>query len=165
MCSVKKGTTLIELLIYVGLLSLLATGLFGLVLQINRYNHALLGKHTQANTVQIALDLMMRDIRDSKMIDSVKTQLFNLTCRSELGTVKWKLNEEQVLLRIDHQTKLKKPAMSKVAENIAKIAILPAKRKLASSQIERGKLVYIKFTTTEKKDFKRAVLLRQTLLL
>lgn len=123
MRELTSGTTLIELLVYVGLLSLMATLCFGLVLQIRKQNQSALLGHTTLNATQVALELLVRDVRASRDLEIKRNYKLNLACKTDLGTIQWRLDDDLVLLRTDHQTKLKKPIISKVAENIKTVAI------------------------------------------
>ena len=71
----KAGVTIIELLIYISLLSMLVTVVFSFVWQIHRKNKNILISHTQLHVMQLAIDLLGRDLRNSnKIIINQKNQ-------------------------------------------------------------------------------------------
>ena len=149
------GTTIIELLVYISLLTIFASLCFGLVVQSNKFSYGLIAKHSDLNTTQIASDLLAKDLRISKSILLKRGPGLNLSCKTMIGTIGWQLDEMGRLVRTDYQTTLKKPAHSKVAEHIEQIKV-----------VKDGKnLIQITILTTGKFKLHKVILMRQTMLI
>jgi type II secretory pathway component PulJ len=164
----KPGTSILELLIYMSLLGLVATLCFGLVLQVRKQNQNSLIAHTTLSTTQVALELLVRDIRASKNLELKRNHKLNLVCKNELGTVQWQLDQDGVLFRTDHQTKFKKPAVSKVAENIQTVAITQlngfSNQKVTLKSSKSVKFVQIAINLDHNQTvFKKVTTLRKTM--
>lgn len=161
----KTGTTLIELIIYAGLLSLLAALCFGLVLQIRNQQHKVLLEHTTLNSAQIALELLVRDVRASKNLEVKSNHKFNLICRTDTGMIRWQLDNDLVLSRTDYQTKFKKPAISRVAENIKNVVVSYKKKtEKRFSHSNSSKLVQVTINQDSRSGkLARLVTLRKTM--
>jgi len=133
----QLGVTIIELLIYVSLLGMLATVVFGFVWQIQRKNKKVLASHTNLYVAQVAIDLLSRDLRNSsKVITNQKNQagLKNssknrIICQSSLGEVSWFLNQEHALVRLNQQAKIKKPVPAKVVEDLKSFVVYQTRLK------------------------------------
>lgn len=164
-----SGATILELLIYAGLLSVVAVLSFGLVLQIRKNNQDILVTHTKLNAAQMALELLGRDIRMSKNLEIKRNARLNLACKSELGTIQWYIGEDGALFRKDHQTKLKKPTISKVAEDIKTVVInQPSAKKMdrKMDRLPKARLVHITINLNSNQTiFRKSVILRPTICL
>lgn len=166
---VSAGASILELLIYTSLLGLVATMCFGLVLQVRQQNQKTLAAHTALNTTQIALELLVRDVRASKTLELKRNHKLNLACKTGFGTIQWQLDQDGVLFRTDHQTKFKKPAVSKVAENIKAVTITPSKtpanqRVAAKNSKKAAKLVQIGISLNNGQTvLKKTATLRKTI--
>lgn len=149
----KPGVTMIELLVYISLLGALATIVFSFTLQMQRKTKRVLVHHTDLHVVQMALDLLSRDIRNSsKIVLSKKNQ--QVVCENSLGPVSWSFNQAQTLLRLDQQVKLKKPVFAKVVERLKSFKVQQVK--LATGAV----LVQLKLVDQHNNQFHKQVLLR-----
>jgi hypothetical protein len=153
----RLGVTIIELLVYVSLLSMLATVMFSFVWQIHHKNKKILNLHADLHVSQMAIDLLSCDLRNSKMVITDKKKSANLICQKSSGIVSWYLNQEQTLLRLDQQAKIKKPVPAKVAENLKELQVQQIK--LKSGAI----LIKLKLVDVQQNMFKKTVLLRASM--
>lgn len=166
------GTTILELIIYISLLGIVAAIGFGMVWQVRQKNQAALMAHTNLSTTRVALELLARDICASQSLELKRNHKLNLACKTEMGTVQWQLNNEGELLRTDHQMKHKKPAISKVAENITIVTITPVgqaddlqkAQKLVKRVFQKAKCIQIAIRTEKERPiFRKTVTLRKTI--
>lgn len=127
----KTGSTLIELLIYISLLALISTLLFGLVLQVKRQQKNILIRHTSLHTQQMALDLIKRDISLSQSIEITRdgNKKNKLICKTLNGQIEWEQDAKYNLWRIDRQNNIKRQTRSKVAVDIQSFVVHAIKTK------------------------------------
>ena|SRR3990167_8640004 len=161
----KAGVTIIELLIYISLLSMLVTVVFSFVWQIHRKNKNILISHTQLHVMQLAIDLLGRDLRNSnKIIINQKNQTgleaslkTGLICQNNFGQVSWFFNQEHTLLRLDQQTKIKQLVPAKVVEDLKSFGIRQTKLKSGAIMMK------LKLVDNQQNIFEKKVLLRSSM--
>lgn len=156
MRTVAIGTTVIELLVYISLLGLVVVLLFSFVLRLHKERQGVLLAHVNLSMVQIASDLLVRDLRFSTSIELNRSGNLDLVCKTEHGHIRWQLDTEGVLSRTDCQATLKRPITAKVAENIKKVMLVKN-----GAQLVRISVV----GTTFKEPTTRSVALRKVLYL
>lgn len=154
----KPGMTIIELLVYVSLLSMLVTIIFSFVWQIYLKNNKVFRSHANLHVAQMAVDLLSRDLRASSKI---KSESRKLLCYNKQGLVTWNLDKTGTLFRLEQlekNAKTKKAIPAKVLEGLIKFSIKPLR--LSSTT-----LIKLKLIDKHKQIFKKNLLMRAGLIL
>lgn len=150
------GVTIIELVMYVGLLGLMSSLLFSFTLQMHRNSRGVLAKHVKMSTLQTALDVLTRDLRLCKDITLSKDPKTKIACQTNLGTVQWQLHKN-FLRRVESKLLRPRPGIAKVAEQIKNLSIKQLGRKNGPT------LLKVKITDLEGQVVKKTVLIRRTI--
>lgn len=152
------GTTLIELLLYISLLGFLSSLIFSFVLNMHRNAKGVLVRHNNMNVVQVALDILVRDIMSCNSLEVSKDPKTKLICKNDLSTTKWQL-DKNILRRIERRTGKVRPGIAKVAEKIRSLVVRVYDKKGPATSAK------IKLETLNGSKLERLVVVRRSLIL